>query len=114
MRVSEAVATLVFLTLGLACSSSDPDVPGEAEGPVAEPGLLAVPPLVGRPTDDSVTLNVVSGKLPVELELELDPPGEIRLETVLESGAVRDLSVGGLAPGSEYRYQLTARGGGRT
>ena len=73
-----------------------------------------MPPLVGRPTDDSATLNVVSGKLPIELELYLEPPGGVRLETALDPEKARDLAVKGLAPGTEYRYRLAAHGGGRT
>ncbi len=77
--------------------------------------------MVGRPVADSVTLNVVAGRRPVELELRLvgatpaspELPDEVWLEATLEPEEARDLTIAGLEAGSEYRYRLTARGDGR-
>ncbi len=92
-----------------ACSGEVPIIPGGPGDESGESPLLAVPPMVGRPTADSVTLNVVAGKLPVALELSLEPPGEVRLETTLEAREARDLLVDGLEAGREYRYRIAAR-----
>ncbi len=95
--------------LVLACADSEDPGP-----PASEAGakLLAMPPIVGRPTGASASLNVVAGAQAVELELELEPPAGAPVEARLEAGAARDLELGGLEGGTVYRYRLTARAGG--
>lgn len=73
--------------------------------------LLAVPPLLGRPTADSVTLNAVAGKRPVAVEVTLEPPGDRRYRLALGAGEAGDLRLDALAAGTEYRYALAARAG---
>ncbi len=104
----------VLLSVGLGCSGGSPvGLPGARDEASGEAALLAVPPMVGRPTADSVTLNVVAGGLPVAVELVVEPSGEVRLEAALEPAEARDLVIAGLEAGGEYRYRLTARGGRR-
>ena len=69
--------------------------------------------MVGRPTANSVTLSVVAGARPVTVEVRVEPVVEARIEADLEASAARDLTVGGLEAGREYRYTVTARGDGR-
>ncbi len=117
--------------MALACSSDNPvALPGARDEISGEAPLLAVPPIVGRPTADSVTLSAVAGTLPIEIELRVRttpalPPHaaeqastaitghDLVLETRLEGREARDLVITGLAAGSEFHYLLTARGGGR-
>ncbi|MEM7355733.1 MAG: metallophosphoesterase, partial [Acidobacteriota bacterium] len=100
--------------LTLACSSTDPGLEQASEGSATPAGLLAVPPLVGRPTADSVTLNLVAGPSPVDLELRLEPPGSGELSLTLEAEEARDVVLDGLAAGSEYRYTIAVRGEDQT
>ncbi len=110
-------STLGLLIFALACSGEDPILrPGMTAGDPAASPLLAVPPIVGRPTAGSVTLNVVAGGLPVELELSLEQDRETRgpsLEAALEAREARDLVIDGLDSGREYRYRIVARAEGR-
>ena len=100
--------------LALACADGDPvGLPGARDETTGEAPLFAVPPIVGRPTAGSVTLNVVAGRVPVAVELRLEPSGEARLEAELEREEARDLVIDGLDAGTEYRYRITARGDGR-
>ena len=100
--------------LVLGCSTTDPGGTRDHREPDHASTLLAVPPLVGRPTADSVTLNVVAGQLPVELELRLPTEGSAVVRAALPAEAQQDLVVEDLQAGTEYRYELTARGAGRT
>ncbi len=105
---------LIVALLAVACSGVDPvDLPGARDEETGETALLVVPPIVGRPTDDSVTLNVVAGRVPVTVDLRLEPPGEIVVEEALKSEEARDLQIDSLHADTEYRYRLIARGDGR-
>ncbi|MCP3960385.1 MAG: hypothetical protein GY719_21280 [bacterium] len=69
-----------------------------------------MPPIVGRPTDDSVTLNLVAGKLPVEVAVHLESSREAVVEASIDARGARDLVLDGLRPGTEYRYTVEVRG----
>ncbi len=104
----------ILALLLLACSADAPvGLPGAADPDSGQAALLAVPPIVGRPTESSVALNVVAGRLPVTVEVRLEPPGEVPLTAELEEGEARDLIVDRLEAGREYDYVITARGDGR-
>jgi len=76
---------------------------------------LRVAPLLGRPTDTSVTLSVVAGAEAVALTLELGNDAlearDLGASGRLEKDEVREIEVGGLLPGTEYGYRLRARAG---
>ena len=104
---------IFVLPLLLACADGPVGLPGASDPESGEVALLAVPPIVGRPTDRSVTLNVVAGVLPVTVEALLEPPGDARLAAELEAGEARDLLIDALEAGREYGYRITARAGDR-
>ena len=103
---------LALFTLVAGCASPD-SLPRSALDDFV-PALLAAPPLVGRPTDDSVVLSVVAGAHAIELEIRLTPSGEAPITTSLAPQAALDLRLTGLAPGTDTAYTVIAREGDRT
>ncbi len=101
---------LLFALLTVACTGGDPvSLPG-VPTPGGDAKLLAVPPIVGRPTFESATINVVAGPAPVTVEFEFMPPEEAPITASLKAEEAHDLLIDNLEAGTEYRYQLTARG----
>ncbi len=111
-RKASNLASILILALG--CSTNDPGPSQDIQAHGSTQGLLAVPPLVGRPTTTSVTLNVVSGGSPLTLDLRLESADRPPLSTMLEPGASRDVVFDGLEAGHTYRYEITARSDDRS
>ncbi len=100
--------------VGLIVGCTNPDGLPKSAVHDTTPALLAVPPLVGRPTTDSATLGIVAGEQAVELEIRLTPPGETPPLAPLASAETRDVRLTDLTPGTEYRFEIIARAGART
>lgn len=94
-----------------------PSVSEEAEA--AEP-LVFLAPILGRPTGDSVTVNLVGGEVPARLEVALRKkdeeawaPRELSSsESKLLPRRVRELLLGGLSEATEYSLKVTILGTG--
>ncbi len=93
-----------------ACSAPGPVAPPADVELESQQGLLAAPPLVGRPTANSAILQLVAGNNQIEVEVRLMPQQDVRARTTLAGGEAHDLVLEKLQPGTEYRYELIASG----
>ena len=115
-RFRHAIPAVVLAILALAASAP---ALAQRQGPARSPnaGVPGLTPVLGRPSDRSITLSVLS---PVDLEAYVEygvKAGEYTTKTdVATAGAGVPLEIGitGLQPNTRYHYRLRDRRPGET
>lgn len=90
--------------------------PASAALPPAVASLKTLSVVAGRPSDRSVTLNVLAAEAcAVQVEYEADGIAPVRTAaTPLAAGQPAEITVEGLKPGTAYRYRIQRRPDGGT
>ena len=108
MRFSESVYMLPFLSI-----LTFPSIGLSKE---MSSSLLLVPPFLGRPTQSSITLNIVAGEQSIVCRLKFrrgresdTDPWQQTKDFPINAFSPAEITLGSLLPGALYRYQLYAR-----